>query len=211
MLIIFLLFALPGVALALAGERRGRRTIVLLGKGVASTGFVVLASSLAAGVPSPYAGWILAALGLSFAGDLILVSRKGFLAGLFAFLLAHLAYVGAFASRLSLEDWPIAIGVAILLLSLGILALLWRRLGSMKAVVSVYVVAITLMLWGGFSAWWASSIPGTSNVALAAVLFYVSDLFVARQVFVRRSFLNPALGLPLYYVAQYLFASTIGR
>lgn len=49
------------------------------------------------------------------------------------------------------------------------------------------------------------------GVAPAAVLFYVSDLFVARQVFIRRSFLNPALGLPLYYAAQYLFASTVGR
>ncbi len=133
MLIICLLFALPGIALALAGERRGRRTIVLLGKGVASTGFLVLALSVMPGAPSPYAGWILSALGLSFAGDLILISRKGFLAGLLAFLPAHLAYVGAFASLLSLDDWPITIGAAILLLSLGILALLWRRLGGMKS------------------------------------------------------------------------------
>jgi uncharacterized membrane protein YhhN len=163
------------------------------------------------GARPTYAWWILSALGLSFAGDLILVSRKGFLGGLFAFLLAHLAYLGAFASLLPIDHWTAGIGAGILLLSLGILALLWRRLGILKPAVTVYVVAITLMLWGGISVWWVSSISAASSVALAAALFYFSDLFIARQVFVLRSFLNAALGLPLYYAGQYLFASTVGR
>ncbi|RPJ54891.1 MAG: hypothetical protein EHM23_27890 [Acidobacteria bacterium] len=58
-MIFFLLFAVPGVALALAGERAGRRKIILLGKGVASAGFLVMAWSLMPDAPTPYAWWVL--------------------------------------------------------------------------------------------------------------------------------------------------------
>ncbi len=38
------------------------------------------------------------------------------------------------------------------------------------------------------------------------ILFYISDLFVARQRFVVDSPVNRVVGLPLYYVAQFLLA-----
>jgi len=43
----------------LAGERAGRRKIILLGKGVASAGFLVMAWSLMPDAPTPYAWWVL--------------------------------------------------------------------------------------------------------------------------------------------------------
>jgi hypothetical protein len=42
-----------------------------------------------------------------------------------------------------------------------------------------------------------------------SVLFYLSDLFVARQKFVVSEFVNILLGLPLYFLAQILIASSI--
>jgi hypothetical protein len=42
------------------------------------------------------------------------------------------------------------------------------------------------------------------------VLFYLSDLAVARQRFVHASFVNRAFGLPLYYAAQILIGLTVG-
>jgi hypothetical protein len=47
-------------------------------------------------------------------------------------------------------------------------------------------------------------------VLIGAVAFYVSDLAVARQRFVRQQVLNRLWGLPLYYGAQLLLASSIG-
>jgi len=67
------------------------------------------------------------------------------------------------------------------------------------------------MVAAAVSAWSSLSSDDGWRIGLAAILFYFSDILVARQVFVRRSLLNPAVGLPLYYAAQYLFASTVGR
>jgi hypothetical protein len=46
-------------------------------------------------------------------------------------------------------------------------------------------------------------------VLLGAVMFYASDLSVARDRFVKRGFLNRVWGLPLYYAAQLVLASTV--
>jgi len=47
-------------------------------------------------------------------------------------------------------------------------------------------------------------------VRVGAVLFFLSDLLVARDRFVAPGFGNRLLGLPLYYAAQLLLASAVG-
>ena len=47
------------------------------------------------------------------------------------------------------------------------------------------------------------------TVPVGAVLFYVSDIFVARDRFVTPSPLNQRIGLPLYYAAQIALAFSI--
>ena len=42
-----------------------------------------------------------------------------------------------------------------------------------------------------------------------AILFYVSDIFVARQRFVSAGYSNSILGLPQYYTAVWCFAVSI--
>jgi hypothetical protein len=64
------------------------------------------------------------------------------------------------------------------------------------------------MVWGGISAFTRGVLPWTA--AAGAILFYVSDLAVARHRFIQRSFINRALGLPIYYLGQLLLALTIG-
>ncbi len=46
-------------------------------------------------------------------------------------------------------------------------------------------------------------------IAAGAACFYLSDLHVARHRFVVESFWNKAWGLPLYYAAQLILASTV--
>jgi hypothetical protein len=44
---------------------------------------------------------------------------------------------------------------------------------------------------------------------LGAILFYLSDLAVARHRFVKAEFLNRGIGLPLYYAGQVLIAMAV--
>jgi hypothetical protein len=48
------------------------------------------------------------------------------------------------------------------------------------------------------------------GVRAGALLFYLSDLLVARDRFVRPGIVNRVVGLPLYYAAQLLLASAVG-
>jgi len=88
-------------------------------------------------------------------------------------------------------------------------AAFWLRphLGNRQVPVLAYVVVITVMVWGGFSTAFGSSMPWIA--AAGASLFYLSDLAVARQRFVQESFVNRAVGLPTYYLGQFLLALTI--
>ena len=52
---------------------------------------------------------------------------------------------------------------------------------------------------------------GGAGIAAGGVAFYLSDLAVGLDRFVRRSFTYRAWGLPLYYAAQLLFAASAAR
>ena len=100
------------------------------------------------------------------------------------------------------------------LIAVSALAFLWLRphLGEMLLPVLAYIVVITLMVIG---AWAAFSQPtlsprGPQLLFVGAIMFYLSDLFVARDRFVKEGWINRLLGLPLYYLGQFLLAFSIG-
>jgi uncharacterized membrane protein YhhN len=154
------------------------------------------------GLDSPFRRLVAGGLLLSVAGDALLLSRRrpAFLAGLGAFLLAHLAYAAAFAPLSSpTAGAALALGAAAAL----VLRWLWPHLGSMRAPVVAYCLAISAMLWLAL---------GTTQpeVRLGALLFYGSDLFVARDRFASPGAVNRLAGLPLYYAGQVLLALAPG-
>jgi uncharacterized membrane protein YhhN len=75
----------------------------------------------------------------------------------------------------------------------------------------LYVIAIVLMTLGAFSIRNVGGLPAPERdlLALGAVLFFLSDLTVARERFVARDFRNKLYGLPAYFAAQLLIASAI--
>jgi uncharacterized membrane protein YhhN len=191
--------ALALVCTALAGhlwaEATGYRHARAALKVAASCGFVALGALSA----HDRFGWlILLALCLSAVGDALLLSpaERPFMAGVGAFLLAHLAYAGAFApgSRISAA----AIGV-VAAAGAGVVASLWPRLGPMRIPVLVYTAVISAMLVLGVGS-------GNPLVPWGALLFYLSDLTVARDRFVRPGLVNRVIGLPMYYAAQVVLA-----
>ena len=89
------------VAGLLLAERRGSRNGLWLTKPVASAAFVWLGLESGA-LDSTYGQFVLAGLVLCMLGDVLLIplGRPGiFRAGLFAFLLGHVAYSAAFVTR----------------------------------------------------------------------------------------------------------------
>jgi uncharacterized membrane protein YhhN len=141
-----------------------------------------------------------------------LPGNKAFRAGLIAFLLGHIFYVAGFTYLVPVSNW--ALPGALLFWGFSLLVFLWLRphLKAMRVPVVVYVLVITVMASGAWAVFAGSSFSfgGRVLIFLGALLFYISDVFVARNQFVKREFLNRLIGLPLYYVGQFLLAFSVG-
>lgn len=151
----------------------------------------------------------LLALGSSLLGDVLLIpkgSKRVFQAGIVAFLLAHVLYVPACASRGF--DLVVFGVVAAVLVVPAVVVLRWLRphvQGVMWASVVVYVLVISTMLATASATVAAGQTMNdgvTPALLMGAVAFWCSDLFVARQRFVRPGLVNRVLGLPLYFFGQ---------
>ncbi len=184
----------------LAAEARGAPVARAIGKLGASAAFVALA--LALGIEGSFERGMLAGLALSVVGDALLLSarRPAFLGGLGAFLLAHVAYALAFASVGRPSPWT---GLLVLTATGASLRWLWPRLGEMRGPVVAYCAVISAMLWLALGV-------ERPEVRAGALLFYVSDLLVARDRFVHPGIANRVIGLPLYYAGQLLLALAVG-
>ncbi len=209
MIIPVIVFTATALALTLVFDQRNWRPGEWVAKPLASAGFIAVAL-LSDASSTAYGQAILAALALSFVGDVALIPRGrggSFLLGLGAFLLGHVAFALAFVIRgIGATDLALA-GAA----SIGAAIVVGRWLlptvkGGMRRPVIAYIVVITAMV-----ALSVAVMGGPDPHALipaAALVFWMSDLCVARNRFVAPGFTNRAVGLPLYYAAQVAFALT---
>ena len=205
--------ALVLLILLLASEKQGRTPRGAVIKGCVSALFVAAALIQPHPVPAYYYR-ILAGLVFGLIGDVCLAipGNRSFRIGLFAFLAGHILYVWAFAGLTALDDWFSPVQLIVLAFSGGAFWWLRPHVGRMMVPVVVYLVVITLMLAG---AWAVFRHPGLGEMArgfvwTGALCFYLSDLFVARHRFVTNQYLNRLIGLPLYYVGQFLLAFSVG-
>lgn len=189
-------------------EWRGWRWGRAACKTLASTAFVAVALQAGA-LGSEYGRVVLLALLLSWVGDVLLLGSRGrlFLAGIAAFLLAHVAFAFAFA-RLPLSSSGLVTGMLLAgMAGWCVLAWLWPHLrGFYRTAVSAYVAAILAMLVFAIGAGVRAQ---DAWLICAALAFAASDIAVARNRFVAPGFVNRAWGQPLYYAAQLVFASSV--
>lgn len=188
--------------------RRDARGVETWAKPATLVGLIAVA--VAAGATGSTAGWwLLAALVLGLAGDVLLLRHTSarFLGGLAAFLVGHLAYVGCFL--LLGPDRPgwLVGGVVALIPALvvagRVVPAAHRRSGTaMSAPVAAYVLVIGAMLLTGFA-------TGRVAIALGAGVFVVSDSLLALDEFVRRRPSWRVLVMITYHVGQSLIVAGV--
>ncbi|MFC1876531.1 lysoplasmalogenase [Thermodesulfobacteriota bacterium] len=213
MIIILLLFAIVLLMGLLFFEKTENRKGMLPTKTVLSLLFIITAISQIH-LMQPYTLFIIIGLLFCLGGDVFLAlpQDRMFLFGLVSFLLGHVCYVIGFIWIAGPSSMTL-IGVIITMV-LGVLVYLWLKphLGTMKIPVIAYILVISFMFIG---AWSVLGMPQQPIVArllvfVGAASFYLSDIFVARDRFLKTDFINRLLGLPLYYLAQFMIAFSIG-
>jgi len=157
---------------------------------------------------------VLVGLIFCLGGDVFLAlpQPKMFLLGLVSFLVGHVFYVLSFFTMATISLWTGGGCLVTIVVSGGIYIWLKPHLGSMKRPVMAYVIVISIMVVGACSILGDTALSpyGRIMVFIGAVSFYFSDIFVARDRFLKNEFSNRLIGLPLYYVGQFLLAFSVG-
>ncbi len=158
--------------------------------------------------------FVLSGLTFSLIGDVFLMwPSGGFLPGLAAFLLAHLAYIAAFSTRSRFfARWvPFA---AYAMVACGILVTLWPDLShGLRVPVLLYVLCMSTMASQAAVVWLCARGTGDEAIARLGVigggLFVVAELLLAANRTAGPLPLVPLLVLLSYWGAQWFIASSL--
>ncbi|MBW1780623.1 MAG: lysoplasmalogenase [Deltaproteobacteria bacterium] len=161
-----------------------------------------------------YTHFLLIGLLFCLGGDVFLAlpQENMFRLGLVFFLIGHIFYVIAFFTTAHINMWTGWGTLIVLIFSIWIYLWLKPHLGTMSIPVLAYVVVITTMLSGAWSVLGDATVDGIGRIMIfsGASCFYISDVFVARDRFIKREAENRFIGLPLYYMGQFLLAFSVG-
>lgn len=152
---------------------------------------------------STYRRWIMLGLGLSILGDLALAWPDDlFIAGLAAFLCAHLAYLRAYLAD-TRKSAPAAL-LAATVSGTGLFTLLaWHHLGELLIPVAVYALVISAMLWRALAC--------GGLAAIGALSFVLSDSLIGIDRFVSAFASAPYLIILFYWLGQWAIAASAKR
>jgi len=170
---------------------------------------LVVAAVVLGATETPAGLWLLVALVFGLLGDIALLSDSlpRFRAGVWAFLVGHLAYLVCFASLgLNTPAWSwtgLAVLVVALLATRGVVPATHRLGGRALSVpVAVYSVVIGAML---LCAWFT----GVPLVAIGATVFVVSDATLSIDRFVRPLPHARLILMVTYHVGQALIVAGV--
>jgi uncharacterized membrane protein YhhN len=195
------------LALLFAEFREDRRAQYLF-KPLAALGFILLAIYFGA-LETKYGQIILAGLVACALGDVFLLSRKSesfFKAGIAAFAVGHLIYTWAFIHKTGDEMSAAMIVASFMILGIATFFFIWLKPKlprGLKAPVLLYVMIIVWMVHGSLRMDMGQLLI---LAPIAAIMFAASDMFVARDRFVKPDPKNALAITPLYFGAQALYA-----
>ena len=138
-------------------------------------------------------------------GDCFLLFESYFIAGLAAFLIAHVVFLFAFIKRQGWK-WRPEIALILLVVAGGVFALISKNLGSLFYPVLAYLIIILLMSWQGWAMSMNPKMEQSRTLGLATSLFLFSDAIIAINKFSYPFSLAGILVLTTYWCAIYLIA-----
>jgi len=200
MTVVLGIYALVVIFLTRAEFKQNRRLQVWF-KPLAALFFILIAI-LGGAIYWEYGVWVLWALFACAIGDVMLLARNSpakFKIGMAAFAIGHILYIIAFVrigNWSGVKIW----GALAALAAAGYLIWIWAKLPKdMKIPVLLYTTIIVVMVLRSLDVplWF---------VPIAAILFAISDMFVAKDRFVKEDPVNALAITPLYFGAQGLFA-----
>lgn len=151
---------------------------------------------------------ILAALFLSWCGDVLLQIEGLFIPGLVSFLLAHVCYIVYFTKtgkeKKGLVQLKPIVVVPILLYILLFLWLLFPYLNALKIPVTVYGITIGTMLLLALNTKYKTANSTAALFITGAFFFVASDSILAVNLFAYKHLLLSLLVMATYATAQYL-------
>lgn len=161
-------------------------------------------------VDESYRWWLTAGLLASLVGDcFLMLPTKPLLPGLGSFLVAHIIYVIAFASRAPLEwsFWLLLTTTLLLVWLAGMGAFMYNKLGKLLIPGPVYLLALGGMVF------FASNIASQGLIngdwlLIGALFFLASDSALAFNRLYQPYKAAQFLILSTYYVAQYFIAAS---
>jgi len=205
---ILMLLVMVSASIHIRAEYRGPTQHIYIFKPLTMV-FILLIAILGQAASPFYKYMIITGLVFSLAGDIFLMLPSDrFVAGLVAFLIAHLFYSAAFASEISaLIWWPL---IPFVIFGIVIYLILAPSLGNLKVPVLIYVVVILMMAWLAWERLIQTGHSGALLASIGAVLFIISDSVLAIDRFRGAFKLARALNLTTYFAAQLLIAGSIG-
>lgn len=152
---------------------------------------------------TPYRQRIMLGLGFSIIGDIALAWPGDlFVAGLAAFLCAHLAYLWAYLDKTRAPAFGALLLAA--LCGAGLFGLLaYHGLGELIVPVALYALTISAMLWRALAC--------GGIAALGAGSFVLSDSLIGIDRFVGAFAAAPYLIILLYWLGQWAIAASAQR
>ena len=194
-----MLAVLVSGALAIIGAERNARVLVAIFKPL--TTILLLA---VVGMPgTAFARWVAIGIALSVIGDAALLwpGNRAFIAGLAAFLLAHVSYVVAFVGAAVWSAHVAVVALVMLPVTVALLRAIWAGAAGMHAPVVLYGLVISAMVVSA-SATLGGPLGLAPAAALGAPLFYVSDASLAINRFKRPIPHAALLTLGVYWLGQ---------
>lgn len=195
----------------LAAYYAGARRVAGLAKAVPIALVLGWVLSCEPAVAEDYRWWVAAGLVFSMGGDLLLLSRRRFRAGLASFFAGHVCYTRAFTSAgagfVPAMGWLVLLAVA----AAAMLWVLWRHAPRERVPITCYVAMIAAMTWTAIGRGIAGPTPQPSGMlaALGALVFMASDATLALDRFVRSWHGAHALVMVTYYTAQMLIGWSV--
>ena len=154
-----------------------------------------------------YTQYILIGLVFCLFGDVFLLYEKYFVFGLSSFLLAHILFTIGFISIHKLQTYLMPL-IVLLLIGISYYLFIYPSLNDLTFPVLVYFCVIIFMCWQGISLYIWRKEKVFKLIAIAVILFLISDSILAFNKFKMHFDYSGILILTTYWLSISLLANS---